>query len=85
MAIITDLTPYRQYLDDFDLTDEEKLDLVNALQTAAYVIVDKHFGLHRFALPIIPKKPVDDDAVWGHADTDTANHSRRGKADEDET
>ncbi len=66
--VITDLSPYRQYLDDFDLTDEQKLDLVNTMQTLAYIIVDRHFGLHRFAVPVFPKKPVDTDAVTDHAE-----------------
>lgn len=66
---ITDLTPYRQYLDEFDLTDEQKLDLVNAAQTFAQIIVDKHFGLHRYAMPIIPKKPVDTMVGPGHAES----------------
>lgn len=78
---ITDLTPYRQYLDEFDLTDEQKLDLVNTLETLAYILVDKHFGLHRFALPIFPKKPVDADAVTGHADMQISE----GNAHENET
>lgn len=78
---ITDLAPYHKYLDEFDLTDEQKLDLVNAMQTLAQIIVDRQFGLHRFAMPIIPKKPVDDDAITGHADA----CSSEGNAYENET
>lgn len=37
--MITDLTPYRKYVDDFDLTDEQKLELVNAL----YMIIESIF------------------------------------------
>lgn len=29
--MITDLTPYRKYVDQFDLTEEQKLEWVNAL------------------------------------------------------
>lgn len=78
---ITDLAPYRKYLDEFDLTDEQKLDLVNAMQTLAQIIVDRQFGLHRFAMPIIPKKAVDDDAITGHADASPSE----GNAYENET
>lgn len=81
MGMITDLSPYRQYLDDFDLTDEQKLALVNDLRTFAQVIVDKHFKLHVYALPIFPNKPVDSDAVRDHAEKEITN----GDVHENET
>jgi hypothetical protein len=37
--MITDLAPYRQYVDQFDLTEEQKLDLVNAL----WVMLENYF------------------------------------------
>ncbi len=41
--MITDLTPYRQYLEGFDLTDEETLDFVNSMLGIALGLVDDHF------------------------------------------
>jgi hypothetical protein len=40
--MITDLTPYRQYVDTFDLTEEQKLELVNAWWTIINNIYDHH-------------------------------------------
>jgi hypothetical protein len=40
---ITDLEPYRPYIDAFDLTEEQKLELVNTIVTIAEVILDKKF------------------------------------------
>jgi hypothetical protein len=39
---ITDLTPYRKYVDDFDLTEKQKLEWVNAV----YEIVESIFDMH---------------------------------------
>lgn len=43
--MITDLTPYRQYVDKFDLTEQQKLELVNALNTIVERIYDHHLGI----------------------------------------
>lgn len=47
MSTITDLTPYRQYVDHFDMTDEQKLELVNLMQLVAEQILDAQFGLNQ--------------------------------------
>jgi hypothetical protein len=39
---ITDLTPYRKYVDDFVLTEKQKLEWVNAV----YEIVESIFDMH---------------------------------------
>lgn len=44
--IITDLTPYRQYVDAFDISEKQKLELVNALWVLAEEILDQQFGLN---------------------------------------
>lgn len=44
---MTDLEPYRPYIDEFDLTEEEKLELVNAILQIAEVVLDKQFGLSK--------------------------------------
>jgi hypothetical protein len=43
--MIADLIPYRQYVDKFDLTEQQKLDLVNALHTMVERIYDHHLGI----------------------------------------
>ena len=48
--MITDLTPYRKYVDQFDLTDEEKLELVNALWLKVESIYDQHLGVNQLKL-----------------------------------
>jgi hypothetical protein len=54
--MITDLTPYRKYVDDFDLTDEQKLELVNALYMIIESIFDQHLGVNQL---ILKNKEVD--------------------------
>jgi len=44
--IITDLTPYRKYVDCFDISEKQKLELVNTLWAIAESILDQHFGLY---------------------------------------
>lgn len=41
---ITDLTPFRQYVDAFDITEEQKLELVNTVYGVAKTIAAKAFG-----------------------------------------
>lgn len=45
--MIKDLTPYRQHVDQFDLTDEETLELVNAVLMLVDRVLDHHLGLNR--------------------------------------
>jgi hypothetical protein len=49
-AMITDLAPYRECLHGLDLTDAQKLDLVNALWAIAENIIDNHLGLNQLTL-----------------------------------
>ena len=48
--MITDLAPYRQHLEGLDLTDAQKLDLVNALWAIAENIIDLELGLNHLTL-----------------------------------
>lgn len=48
--MITDLTPYREDLEGLDLTDAQKLDLVNALWAIAENIIDHQLGLNHLIL-----------------------------------
>lgn len=48
--MITDLTPYRKYVDKFDLTEDQKLELVNALSTIVETIYDKVLGVNQMTL-----------------------------------
>lgn len=49
--MITDLSPYRQYvLDQLDLTEEEKLELVNAVWMLVDNIYDYHLGINQLLL-----------------------------------
>ncbi len=41
---ITDLEPYRPHIDNFDLTEEQKLELVNAIVHIAQVVLDRKLG-----------------------------------------
>ena len=43
--MITDLTPYRKHLDEFDLTEQEKLELINVIYVVSKHLLDKQFGL----------------------------------------
>lgn len=54
--MITDLTPYRKHVDQFDLTEEQKLELVNSV----WMIVDSIFDYHMGLTQLTPKKrPFD--------------------------
>ena len=41
-----DLNKYRPYVDDFDLTEEEKLELMHTVWSMMESFVDQAFGLH---------------------------------------
>lgn len=56
--MITDLTPYREDLEGLDLTDAQKLDLVNALWVIAENIIDQHLGINQL---ILNRKERDND------------------------
>lgn len=47
--MITDLTPYRKHIDQFDLTEQQKLDFVNAWVT----IINNIFDHHLHGAPLI--------------------------------
>jgi hypothetical protein len=40
---ITDLEPYRPHIDNFDLTEEQKIELVEAIHQIAHLVLDKRF------------------------------------------
>lgn len=42
---ITDLDPYRPHIDNFDLTEEQKIEVVEAIQQIARMVLDEKFGL----------------------------------------
>lgn len=50
LAMITDRTPYRQYVDTFDLTEEQKLELVNAIWVMLENYFDQQLGINQLAL-----------------------------------
>jgi hypothetical protein len=54
-AMITDLTPYREDMAAFDMSDEQKLELVNAIWVIGKTILDRKFGLYQ---PDAPKERV---------------------------
>ncbi len=52
--MITDLTPYRKHVDQFDLSEEQKLELVNTLWMILENFVDYQLGMNQ--LEIIEKE-----------------------------
>lgn len=55
------LAPYRPHIDRFDLTEEQKLELVGTIIAIADMVLDVRFGMMR--QPQKPEKPVDKEAV----------------------
>lgn len=53
MNKITDLTPYRKHLDQFDLTEQQKLDFINAWWEIINNLWDAKLGI---AEPMFEKK-----------------------------
>lgn len=49
-VMITDLTRYRKYVDKFDLTEEQKLELVNAVWVILENYFDQQLGLNQLAI-----------------------------------
>jgi hypothetical protein len=48
--IVTDLEPYREYVDCFDISEKQKLELINALWVLAENILDMQFGLNQIEI-----------------------------------
>ena len=64
--MITDLAPYRTYLEGLDLTDEQALEFVNALWGIAQNIVDNHLGVNQLGFKA--KEPINElDSVEANA------------------
>lgn len=51
------LAPYRPHIDNFDLTEEQKLELVETIITMAEIILDAHF--QSIKQPCHSEKTVD--------------------------
>jgi hypothetical protein len=45
--VITDITKYRKHVDQFDLTEEEKVELVNAVAMMVESFFDHHLHLNQ--------------------------------------
>lgn len=54
--MITDISRYRKQLDQFDLSEEQKLELVNALWMIVESIYDQHLGINQL---LLKNKEVD--------------------------
>lgn len=52
------LEPYRPHIDRFDLTEEQKLELVGAIITIADMVLDRQFG--RIKYPHLEQNSVDE-------------------------
>lgn len=58
--MITDISPYRKYVDQFDLTEEQKVELVNAVWVILENYFDQRLGLNKLEIKEKePKKSVD--------------------------
>lgn len=76
-AMITDITPYRKYVDHFDLTEEQKLDLVNAVWMLVENIYDYHLGINKlFLFDKTHQKSVDCEVAPVTIDTAPLNHEK---------
>lgn len=42
---IDDLEPYRPHIDNFDLTEEEKLELIDTIKLIAEMVLEKKFKI----------------------------------------
>ncbi|MBN8532180.1 MAG: hypothetical protein J0L97_10030 [Alphaproteobacteria bacterium] len=54
-VMITDISPYREYVDQFDLTEEQKVELVNAVWVILENYFDQRLGLNQ--LKLLEKEP----------------------------
>ncbi len=58
--MITDITPYREFVDDFDLTEEQKVELVNAVWTIINSVYDDYLGIKQLEIKEkTPQKTID--------------------------
>lgn len=48
--MITDISPYRKYVDRFDLTEEQKVELVNAVWVILENYFDQQLGLNQLEI-----------------------------------
>ncbi len=44
--MLTDVTPYRKYVDQFDISEEKKLELIHSVWNMMQSVVDEAFGKH---------------------------------------
>lgn len=51
MMAVVDIALYRPHIDHFDLTDEQKLDLVRAVLLIAEAILDNYLKINRLTIP----------------------------------
>lgn len=65
LAMITDLTPYRKHVDQFDLTEQQKLDLVNSLWMIVDSIFDSQMRINQLVLKGKEHKKSVDSQVQG--------------------
>lgn len=75
--MITDLTPYRKHVDQFDLTEEQKLELVNAIWMIVDSVFDQHLGLNRWPPEKPPEKLIKSLAESNCAKTKRQSQSSR--------
>ena len=47
---LQDITPYRKFVDGFDLTEEQKVELIHTVWNMMESFVDRAFGLHPLQL-----------------------------------
>ena len=55
------LEPYRPHIDNFDLTNEQKLELISAISLMADIILDARFNIIK--QPHTPNKPLDNNSA----------------------
>lgn len=76
--MITDITPYRKHVDQFDLTEEQKVELVNAVAMIVESIYDRHFGVNQLIIKEKrPKKTIDKVVQFSKVGRTTLTASRR--------
>lgn len=76
--MITDITPYRQYVDQFDLTEEQKLELVNAVWMIVESIYDHHLGVNQLTIKgKTPQKTIDKVVPFSNIGRTTLTASKR--------
>lgn len=76
--MITDLTPYRKHVYQFDLTEEEKIELVNAVWKLVDSVLDCHLRLNQFT-DTKPSVSLTESNRPKSAKTNTQSHSLEKK------